>query len=262
MLNKLFNTKNKVVLGMIHLPPLLSYPDFPGLDFCIQKSLEDLKNLQEAGFDGVLIENDYDQPHTEFANPAQISAFTAIAWEVCKRAKIPVGVQMMLNDWKSSFAIAKVVGAKFTRLDVFIDHVTCQWGEMHPNPSEIMDYKTSMYPELLLFADIQVKYKTMLEDKSLATSAKQAIEAGANALIVTGEATGKETPIEKIKLIKKTYPNFPLFIGSGIHAENVQEQLQVADGAIVGTSIKTGNSVDLIKAKGLMGEVVKLRKSL
>lgn len=252
MLNDIFYPKKKIIIGMIHLPPLLSYPDFPGLDYCIEKSLSDLKNLEEAGFSGALIENDYDQPHTEFANPAQISSFTAIAYEVCKVAKIPIGVQMMLNDWKSSFAIAKVVGAKFTRLDVFVDHVTCQWCEINPNPKEIMEYKNKIYPELFLFSDIQVKYKEMLEAKSLTSSAKEAINSGADALIVTGEATGKETPIAKILLIKKTYTNFPLFAGSGISKENIKEQLQIADGVIVGTSIKIGDRVDLTKAKELI----------
>lgn len=251
----LFQNK-KSLIGMIHLPPLLSFSGFSGIKESIEKALADLEALEMAGFDGALIKNDYDKPHTEFANSAQISSFTAVAWEVCKKAKIPIGVQMMLNDWASSFAIAKVVGAQFTRLDVFVDYVDCEWGEIHPDPDKIIAYKNEIYSELILLADIQVKYKKMLENKSIVESARQAIEKGANVLIITGKATGEETPLQKVKEVKEAFPHFSVCVGAGISYENIIEQMSVADGAIVGSSIKSGGRIDYQKAKDL---VMKLR---
>src|SRR3989344_3304662 len=125
-IKKVFGKENKILIGMIHLPPLLSIRGFLGMKKTIAKALADLSALEKAGFDGALIENDDDKPHTEFANEAQVASFSIIANEVCRVAKIPIGVQMMLNDWRASFAIAKAVGAKFTRLDVFVDHVNCK----------------------------------------------------------------------------------------------------------------------------------------
>lgn len=246
-----FGKKNNILIGMIHLSPLLSIKGFFGMEKIIEGALADLSALEQAGFDGALIENDNDKPHTEFANESQIASFTVIANEVCRVAKIPVGVQMMLNDWRASFAIAKAVGAKFTRLDVFVDHVSSEWGEINPVPEEIISYKNAIYPELLLLTDIQVKYKTMLEPRPLAVSAELAIRHGSNGLVITGQATGVETPIEKIREVRKEFPQFPIFVGAGVNEKNIQDQFSVANGAIVGTSIKTDGVVDLQKAASL-----------
>lgn len=240
---------------MIHLPPLLSIKGFSGMEKAIAKALADLSALEKAGFNGALVENDNDKPHTEFANEAQIASFSIIANEVCKNVKIPIGVQMMLNDWRASFAIAKAVGAKFTRLDVFVDHVDSKWGEINPTPAEIIAYKKEIYPELLLLTDIQVKYKRMIKPRLLATSAMLAIRHGTNGLIITGEATGVETPIEKIKAVRKRFPHFPIFVGAGVNEKNIREQLSIANGAIVGTSIKSGEKIDLYKATRLKKKI-------
>ena len=240
---------------MIHLPSLLSMEGFSGIEKMVKNAIADLKNLEAAGFDAVLVENDNDKPHTEFANAAQIANLTVVAREVCKQAKIPVGVQMMLNDWEASFSIAKAVGAKFTRLDVFVDDVTCEWCKIIPNPQEIMEYKNKIYPDLFLLTDIQVKYKKMIKPRPLSESARLAIKNGSDAIVVTGEATGVETPIERLIQVRQSFPSFPLFIGAGVNEKNIQEQFKIATGAIVGTSIKTGQRINLAKAKKLVSNV-------
>jgi membrane complex biogenesis BtpA family protein len=250
-LKKIFKKENSILIGVIHLPPLLGIKGFSSMQKIINKALKDLKSLEGAGFDGALLENENDKPHTEFANSAQIASFTVIANEVCKKAKIPIGIQMMLNDWKSSFSIAKAVNASFTRLDVFVDNVTCDWGTIKPETKKIIEYKNNIYPELVLLTDIQVKYKKMIKPRSLTKSAKLAVKNESDCLIITGNATGEETPLVYIKEIRKNFPKFPIFVGAGINTKNIKEQLSFANGAIVGTSIKTGEYIDLKKAKTL-----------
>lgn len=250
-IKKVFGKEKQILIGMIHLPPLLSFGGFPGMKKIIVKALHDLSALEKAGFDGALIENDNDKPHTEFANEAQIASFSVIASEVCKKARIPVGVQMMLNDWRASFAIAKSVGAKFTRLDVFVDHVSSEWGEINPVPEEIISHKSDIYPELLLLTDIQVKYKAMLKPRPLEVSAELAIKHGSDGLVITGQATGVETPIEKIGEVREKFPEFPIFVGAGVNEKNIREQFSVANGAIIGSSIKDDDKIDFKKASRL-----------
>lgn len=250
-IKKLFKKEKNILIGVIHLPPLLSIEGFPGMQKVIKKALKDLDALERAGFDGALLENEHDKPHTEFANSAQIASFTVVAHEVMKKAKIPVGVQMMLNDWESSFAIARSVGASFTRLDVFVDNVHSQWGDIYPQTKKIIAYKNRIYPDLVLLTDIQVKYKTMIRPRPLTQSARLAITNQSDGLVITGDATGAETPLEYLTQVKKKYPDFPLFIGAGITRTNIVDQFAVANGAIVGTSIKTKNSIDVRKAKKL-----------
>lgn len=250
----MFKFKNKFLIGMIHLPPLFGMEGFPGIDYCIDKAKKDLENLEKAGFDGALIENDNDNtPHTEFVSSAQVASMAIISWELSKIAKIPLGVQLLLNDWKASFEICKLINAKFTRLDVFVDDTTCRWCDIIPNTEEIVKYKETICPELALFTDIQVKYKTLLNpNKTLKQSAEEAIKYKTNAIIITGSATGVETPIEKVKEIKTLFPEETILIGAGLNKYNILEQLKYADGAIVGTSIKNGDFVDYAKAKELV----------
>jgi hypothetical protein len=250
-IEKVFGKKENILIGMIHLPPLLSIKGFTKMENILKKALKDLNSLQRAGFDGALIENDDDKPHTELANPAQIACFTSVAREVVRAASIPIGVQVMLNDWRASISIAKIAGAHFTRLDVFIDHVTCEWGEIKPDPKEIYAYKKSIFPELLLLTDIQVKCKTMVNPRPLAESARLAFKNGSDGVVITGAATGRETPFQKLQEVRDVFPDKPIFVGAGLTAKNANRQLLVANGAIVGTFIKTSASIDIVKAKQL-----------
>jgi len=70
----------------------------------------------------------------------------------------------------------------------------------------------------------------------------------ADALVVSGKATGEATPLEDVKRVRSAVRETPVLVGSGVTAESVAELLSVADGAIVGTFLKRdgrlGNPVD------------------
>src|SRR5947207_15515394 len=103
MFRDLFKTA-KPIIGMIALPPLMGYPEFAGMDALIARALGDLQTLEEGGVDGVCIENDYDHPHTLTAGPEIIASFTRVAAAVTQRARVPVGLEVLLNDWRASLA--------------------------------------------------------------------------------------------------------------------------------------------------------------
>ena len=93
-----------------------------------------------------------------------------------------------------------------------------------------------------IWADVQVKHShLLLPEVSLEESARTAWEYGAEVLIVTGLSTGLETPLESVRRVKKAVP-IPVVAGSGFGLENAAEQLEAADGAIVGTAMKKGGS--------------------
>jgi membrane complex biogenesis BtpA family protein len=236
MFHDLFD-KSKSIIGMIALPPL-NYKFV--LNQAIDRALKDLDTLQRGGVDGVCIENDYDQPHQITIDREMVESFKQIAQEVRTQAKLPVGLQVLLNDWRASLDIAKAVGAQFVRLDFFVDRVRIHAGVIEPEPETVIAYRKQISAEnVALFTDIQVKHSKMLElKKPLAISAHQAIAHGADALIVTGKLTGEPPDIEDLKEVRKATGNFPILIGSGTNAQNVADLFQYVDGAIVGTSLK------------------------
>lgn len=63
------------LIGMIHLAALPGYPPHPGMPELIRRALLDLTTLEAAGFDGVLVENDNDQPHQIGVSPKISDAF-------------------------------------------------------------------------------------------------------------------------------------------------------------------------------------------
>lgn len=250
MISKIFKTKRPNI-GMIHLPPLPGYPNHLGMDAVIKKALKDLQILQNAGFNGVLVENDSDQPHQIGVSQTIIKAFTQVMEKVVKKAKIPVGMEI-IYDMLETIKVAKKVKAQFVRLDVFVDNVETKWGKIPAQAEEIVRLKKRLHVNnLLLFTDIQVKHAKMLDKKTLEQSTREAMAYGSNALIITGSWTGLPPSLADCKKVKKI-ANIPVLVGSGLTAKNANILLKYCDGAIVGTSIKTGNSVDYKKARELI----------
>ncbi len=85
-------------------------------------------------------------------------------------------------------------------------------------------------------------------------------------IVTTGEGTGVETPISKLREFRTYLGEFPLFVGAGVNESNVYEQLRVADGAIVGSYFKQGSNtklpVDRLRVRGLMNIVRRVREEV
>ena len=230
------------LIGMISLPALPG-SDIPArLDAIIDAALADLEALEAGGIGAVLVENDFDRPHLLTVGPEVVAVMTRVTAEVRARARVPVGVQVLLNDWRASLAVAHASGADFVRLDFFVDRVRIAAGVIEPQPAAVTAYRAAIGAErVALFTDLQVKYSTLLEaDKSLALSARQAADQGAAAVVVTGSETGTApTPHD---LLAARAGGVPLLIGSGLTAENAAALLPLADGAIVGTALRSGRS--------------------
>jgi uncharacterized protein len=81
----------------------------------------------------------------------------------------------------------------------------------------------------------------------------------ADAVIVTGAATGHTTSLDDLKTAKEAAGNSPVFAGSGVDVKNVADVMKIADGAIVGTAFKkegvTTGPVELNRVKALMNAV-------
>ncbi|MFN8570743.1 MAG: BtpA/SgcQ family protein [Gemmatimonadaceae bacterium] len=236
--NELF-PRARPLIGMIALPPLPGYPAFRSMDALVGVALDDLAALEAGGVDGVLVENDFDQPHTLVGGAEIIAAMTRVTHEVVRRARVPVGIEVLLNDWRGSLAVASASGARFIRLDFFVDRVRSKLGVIEPEPEAILAYRSRILADSVqIFADLQVKYTTMVDGpKSISQSATEAANAGADAVIVTGTETGIGPSVADLTSAKGV---LPVLIGSGLSPHNAAELVPHADGFIVGTSMRSG----------------------
>ncbi|NLI90130.1 MAG: BtpA/SgcQ family protein [Epulopiscium sp.] len=248
----------KVILGMVHLPPLPGSAGFDGdMEKVYASALADAKALEEGGVTALVVENAGDAPFGKELSLSQSTALAAVASYVKAHVNIPIGIVATFCDYKAAIACAKAARADFVRLAVFVDTVACFAGILEPCCAQAMKYRKAIQAEeLIIFADIQVKYTHMtIPSITLEESAQVAEVSGADAIIVTGTHTGVETPMESLERVKAVV-GCPVIIGSGANESNIKKQMKVADGAIVGSSLKMEdkitNPVDVNKVKKLI----------
>ncbi len=237
---------NRPIVGMIHLLPLPESPAYQGRpDAIFERALREAAALQTAGVDALIVENFGDEPYLPAElTPSQLAIMAAVTRDIIRAVRIPVGVNCQFNAWQSEVAVAHACGAAFIRVEVFVDTVLMAQGSVPPCSAQIRRYQQQLGAhKVALWADIQTKYTRNLLPQSIEQSAQDAQAAGADVLIVTGAATGKATPLDVVAQVKKVV-SIPVVVGSGTNAANVSQVLEVADGAIVGSSLKTGGRAE------------------
>lgn len=241
-----FNGKDKkFVIGMVHCLALPGTPNFCGdMKKVIDQAVQDAIMLEKSGMDAIIVENMGDGNFGINLDIEQSCALAAVSAIVAQNVKIPIGIDAAMNDYATNFSIAKAIGAEFVRIPVFVDTVEFFGGIIQPVAREALKFRKNLGAEnVKILADIQVKHTHMLlPHVSVEDSAKTAEACGADAIIVTGTHIGVETPIDMIKRVKKV-TSLPVIAGSGVKTSNIKEQLDIADGAIVGTSLKEGGKL-------------------
>ena len=257
--NQLFNHP-KPIIGVVHLPPLIGSPQSTQPFHEIRaRALLDAGTLIDSGIDGVIIENYGDAPFLpDNVEPHTVAALALIVDEIRERyPQTPIGLNVLRNDAKSAVAIATVTDANFIRVNVHTGAMLTDQGIIQGKAHETLRYRSLLKSEVKIFADIAVKHAVPLAPIDILASAEDTYHRGlADALIVTGTATGKSTDLDQLKAVKSAVPQASIFAGSGVTTDNLAEVLQYADGVIVGTSIKrdgvTTNEVDSDRVRALI----------
>jgi membrane complex biogenesis BtpA family protein len=262
-LNGLF-ARSKPLVGMVHLLPLPGSPGFANnLEEVVERAILDAQRLQEAGFDGVTIENFGDVPYPVGPGPLERSvALTVVLSELRRVLSVPIGLNVQFNDYVAELTIARVGRADFIRVEAFVDNVMTPGGPAYACAPGLARLRATLPgPPVHIFADLHVKETMPLAPTSLVVSARNAELAGAQALIVTGSATGAATPLESVAEARRG-SSLPILVGSGLTAGNALSTLAVADGAIVGTATKSGGFAANPVALELAREIVQAARGL
>lgn len=257
-LDSLFSN-SKPIIGVVHLLPLPGTPNFSGdLDQIIDRALSEVRILKQGSVDGLIIENFHDAPFLKSSIALeQYGLMASILTLARQEVNIPLGVNVHYNDWKSELTLAYACKAQFIRIEAFVDTVVTTSGLIEPCCSDVTRYRKMLRAEnsIQIWADIHPKYSKNLIPYTLSESAKMAEESLADALIVTGETTGIETPLEDVKKVKEV-TKLPVLVGSGANLVNLKKTLGIADGIIVGSAFKeSGNThkpVILLKVQEFM----------
>jgi membrane complex biogenesis BtpA family protein len=238
----------KPAIGMVHLGPLPGSPNSQEpLSQMVVAALRDAEALIEEGMDGLLIENWGDTPFfPDRVPPITISSMTAVVIELRRRFQVPLGVNVLRNDARAALAIAAAAGANFIRVNILCGARVTDQGIVQGQAHELLrERRQWAADDIQIWADIQVKHSGPLAPRTLQEEAVETIQRGhADAVIVTGPATGRSVSPETLSQVQQVAAGTPVVVGSGVTADNVADWLPLADGLIVGSSLKEQGRAD------------------
>jgi len=249
------------LIGVVHLPPLPGAPRHAGgsglakIARCVER---DARVLEEEGFDGVLLENFGDAPFLPGpVGPETVASMAVLLDLVVRAVRVPVGVNVLRNDARSALALCVATGARFFRVNVHTGVTATDQGLVEGRAWETLRERKRLGSDAALMADVLVKHGAPLGPADPAGAARDAVSRGlADALLVTGTATGAAVDEEVLRAVRQAVPGTPVLLASGLDPKNAARLFPLADGALVGTSVKRGGvpggSVDRGRARRLV----------
>lgn len=206
----------KPIIGMLHLKGENDSTILEQVD-------RELELMLDNKVDGVLVENYYGSPK---------QAEQVLKYISEKYPDICYGINL-LHDDALAFELAEKYHAKFIQLDSVAGHLEAKEDEKFQSFIDKAREKCKAF----VLGGVRFKYQPYKSgrrlDEDLAIGMKRC-----DAIVVTGDATGQETNLEKIASFRRIIGDFPLFVGAGMTPENAREQLEIADGAVVGSYFK------------------------
>ena len=211
----LFSNK-KPIIGLIHLKGENDADIF-------DRAKREIDLYVSNGVDAVLIENYYgNYYHME----------TVLNYLNTEKSDLIYGVNCLNLD-VLGFELAEKYNAKFIQFDSVVGHVK-------PRDDYSLEAFFNLYRKkcnAYILGGVRFKYQPILSERTLEEDLKIAMTR-CDAIVVTQDATGQETSIDKIKEFRKVIGDFPLFVGAGVTPDNCDKQMEIVDGAIIGSYFK------------------------
>jgi membrane complex biogenesis BtpA family protein len=235
-----------MLVGVIHLPPLPGSPRgaLSAAD-CARSAASCARALAEAAYDAIIVENFGDAPFfTTKVPPVTVAAMTACALAVREAApSVPLGINVLRNDAEAALSIAACVGARFVRINVHTGARVTDQGIIEGEAAATLRLRRALGAEsIAIWADVDVKHSAPLGPaRPIAQEVEDTTKRGmADAVLVTGEGTGKGVDFEKLAAVKRAAGTTPVLVASGATVDTLPVLAAHANGVIVGSALRPG----------------------
>lgn len=264
-LKEVFGTE-KPVIAMCHLHAMPGDPHYDpemGVEWIRDQGRQDLRALQDGGVDAVMFSNEYSLPYVTEVETSVVATMARIIGELQPDITVPYGVNV-LWDPTASIELAVATGAAFVR-EIFTGVYASDFGLWNTNCGEVVRQQKRLHADnVRLLFNIVPEAAVYLGNRTPADIARSTVfNARPDALCVSGVTAGAETSLSVLQQVKESVPDTLIFANTGVRLENVQDQLRVADGAVVGTTFKKDgyiwNPVDASRVRAFMDKVVAIR---
>ncbi len=259
----------KPIIAMCHFMALPGDPGFDkegGMDAVICRAKKEMLALQEGGVDAIMFSNEFSLPYLTDVHVETVAAMARIIGEIKCDLKIPFGVNVLWDPQKS-IDLAMATGAKFVR-EIFTGVYASDFGLWNTNCGEVVRHQCAIGAEdVKLLFNIVPEAAKYIQREDIQQIAKSTVfNCRPDALCVSGLTAGAATDSQILQEVKSEVPETIVFANTGVRINNVEEQLSIADGAVVGTTFKEEgkfeNAADVKRVKEFMDVVKKFRASL
>jgi membrane complex biogenesis BtpA family protein len=292
--------ERKTIVGMIHVGALPGTPrNRAPLSAIVARACEETRALAQAGVDALMIENMHDVPYLKGNVGTEVVAAMAAVGCAVREAMgatggsptraasepgtgsklpvapsgvgtlpLPLGVQILAAANREALAVALACDADFIRVENFAyAHVADEGLMPTAEAGPLLRYRKEIGAEhVKIIADVKKKHSShaLTADVSLAEAARTTEFFGADAIIVTGTATGQPTLPEDAATVRQAV-SIPVCIGSGLTPANLPDLWPHADVFIVGSYFKVNglwsNPLDPQRVAEFMTTVARLRET-
>lgn len=236
------------LIGVVHLLPLPGAPRARlAPDHLIERALEDARAYLRGGAAGLIVENFGDAPFAAGpVEPHVVALMTRVALELRALAgERPVGVNVLRNDGAGALGVALAAGLDFIRVNVLSGVAATDQGLIEGTAAQLLRYRRTIGSSARIFADLDVKHSAPLREPDLAVQVDELVgRALADAVLVTGAATGSAPDPGHVARVKRLAGRTPVLVASGTGPDNAAALAVAADGFIVGTALKRGGRTE------------------
>lgn len=258
LLTEMFGTA-KPIIAMAHLPALpgtTRYDASEGVDGMVERLRRDVNVLLDGGVDALLFCNEDDRPYRFAADLIDAAVMARVVTEL-RPTDRPFGVDY-LWDANAALSVAKATGASFVR-EVFTGVYESDMGLWSPDPAAIYRQRHVMdADDVRVFTNVTPEFASPLGTRSIGTRARSAVVSSlVDGILIAGPMAGAQPSVEWVREAKEAVgPDVPTLLNTGANSENIRDFLPVADGVIVGSSLKvdgrTWNPVDPERVRRFM----------
>lgn len=246
----------KPLIAMAHLPALPGTPlhdTDTGIEGVVEQVHRDVAILVDAGFDAVMFCNENDRPYQLKAGPESAAFMSRVVTE-CRPATLPFGVDF-LWDPRIALATAAATGASFMR-----EVVTGVWesdmGLWQTDAAHTLRERRRLGADAVaILMNVAPEFASPIGRRSFAQMARSAVVSSlADGVLVSGPMAGAGPEVSTLREVREAVPEeVPVLLNTGARAETIADLLTIADGCIVGSSLKvdghTWNPVDPDRAR-------------
>jgi membrane complex biogenesis BtpA family protein len=230
------------LIGMIHLAPLPGAPAPAPWRAILAAARRDARAWEAGGADAVLVENFGDRPfHPEAVPPVTIAALSRVLTELRSIVSLPIGVNVLRNDAAGAIALAAACELDFVRINVHAGVAVSDQGLLVGRSDATVRLRAALRCQAMLLCDLRVKHARALVERPLLDEAAELVErSDADALLLTGSATGRPPDLAMLAPLAAAFPATPLLLASGATPSLLEEARAHLSGCIVGTGAKRG----------------------